>query len=227
MTSVCYPISSNALHGISSGVQNKMKLVYGFGTNDSPAPVRVNGKTIPSYKRWQNTLQRCYCPKFLALNPTYVGCSVHEDWLLFSNFQRFFDKNYIQGYQLDKDLLIHGNREYSEGVCVYSFLSGWTRLWTKRKVQEESTLLEPHCWSMENLSLNAEIQLLRSLKLWVDSLLNKKRTIPGRIEKRNMFEIWNLFLTQLILEYIQIYCWNINNIHARKILRALKFKNNF
>ena len=96
-----------------------MKLVYGFGTNDSPAPVRVNGKTIPSYKRWQNMLQRCYCPKFLALNPTYVGCSVHEDWLLFSNFQRFFDKNYIQGYQLDKDLLIHGNREYSEGACVF------------------------------------------------------------------------------------------------------------
>jgi hypothetical protein len=36
-----------------------------------------------------------------------------------SNFKKWYDVNYIQGYQLDKDLLNEGNKIYSAANCRY------------------------------------------------------------------------------------------------------------
>lgn len=76
-----------------------------------------------SYSSWRRMLQRCYDEKFLLKFPTYIGCSVCEDWHNFQNFARWYDENYYiipnKGMELDKDILIKGNKIYSPETCVF------------------------------------------------------------------------------------------------------------
>lgn len=67
-----------------------------------------------SYLRWHDMMNRCYNKKFLARQPQYRGCTVCEEWLNYSNFKVWFDKNKIHGISLDidKDILFKGNKVY-------------------------------------------------------------------------------------------------------------------
>ena len=53
-------------------------------------------------------------------NPTYQGCYVCSEWLVFSNFEKWFKENYKDGYELDKDLLSgKENKVYSPETCCF------------------------------------------------------------------------------------------------------------
>lgn len=91
--------------------------VLGLAFNDV-SPVKVDGEVLKSYDCWTDMLNRCYSPRIQRNQPRYVGCSVAEVWLTFSNFKSWFDARYKPGYELDKDLLILGNRIYSPDTCV-------------------------------------------------------------------------------------------------------------
>ena len=82
------------------------------------APVKIGGRILKSYDCWNDMLSRCYSPRVHASQPRYIGCTVSADWLVFSRFKRWFDSRYQEGYELDKDLLIPGNRVYSPETCV-------------------------------------------------------------------------------------------------------------
>ena len=64
-------------------------------------------------------LERCYSPKLHAKEPTYIGCTVCPEWHYLSNFKRWFDNNYVEGYHLDKDILVKGNKIYSPETCCF------------------------------------------------------------------------------------------------------------
>lgn len=74
------------------------------------------------YNKWLAMKYRCYSTKELSRRPSYNGCTVHEDWI--NNFQQFaFDIENMVGYglpnrQLDKDILVKGNKIYSNDTCV-------------------------------------------------------------------------------------------------------------
>lgn len=71
-----------------------------------------------SYSAWHSMLRRCYSEVYQKSKPTYIGCEVSESWKTHSNFKSWFDSNYVQGWELDKDLL--GNsKEYSENSCCF------------------------------------------------------------------------------------------------------------
>ena len=108
------------------------KLVYGVGINDADyftqkfETIEVNGvrkkKRVwicPYYQSWKEMLRRCYSPEYQEKKPTYKGCSVSEEWLRFSNFRRWMEKQDWEGMQLDKDLLLEGNKVYSGETCVF------------------------------------------------------------------------------------------------------------
>lgn len=104
-------------------MRKRNKLVYGVGVNDADYVVQpiVNGKQVmcPFYQTWVDMLKRCYIEKFQVNNPTYIGCSVYEEWLTFSNFKSWMEQQDWEGKQLDKDLLVKGNKVYSPETCVY------------------------------------------------------------------------------------------------------------
>lgn len=100
-------------------METNKKLVHGIGINDNVFPVYINGSLIISYVQWRLMLMRCYSTKFHKRQPTYISCTVCKDWLLFSNFKKWHDNNYIEGYQLDKDILFKGNKIYSPETCCF------------------------------------------------------------------------------------------------------------
>ena len=110
----------------------KRKLQYGVGVNDAhyaTQPV-VNGEQIkdPAYRAWVNMLTRAYDPKYHARYQTYVGVTVCKEWHSFSAFRAWWLDNYREGWHLDKDLMVVGNREYGPDACVY--VPGWLNKFT-------------------------------------------------------------------------------------------------
>lgn len=98
-------------------------LVYGIGKNDVRfcTSTRYMGKFVKhrAYESWRLMLKRCYCKNYQQKHPTYVGCTVNAEWLSFNNFYEWWKSNFVEGWQLDKDLLINGNREYGKNACLY------------------------------------------------------------------------------------------------------------
>ena len=82
----------------------------------------MNLSDIPGYSRWRAMLQRCYDKKIHNRQPTYIDCSVCEEWCSLYNFNKWYLKNYysIDGerMELDKDILVKGNKMYSPDTYV-------------------------------------------------------------------------------------------------------------
>jgi hypothetical protein len=86
--------------------------------------IQINGKQVrtKSCNVWQNIRKRCkvggYVQKF---HPTYIGCCYSED---FSDFQLFTGWHVsqvgygLENYNLDKDVLVQGNKLYCSEMCV-------------------------------------------------------------------------------------------------------------
>lgn len=90
------------------------RIIYGVGIND----LKCMGKAEKSYHIWRQILFRCYS-KYTWKRKTYIGCTVCDEWKYYSNFKRWFDKNYVEGWCLDKDILVNGNKEYAPDKCCF------------------------------------------------------------------------------------------------------------
>ena len=91
----------------------RRRLVQDVGVNDAPFPVPSND---PFYRFWVQMLFRCY-GKPGCSNAAYRDCSVSEEWHSFMNFRSWILKQDWEGNQLDKDLIVPGNRIYSPEFC--------------------------------------------------------------------------------------------------------------
>ena len=112
------------------------KLVYGKGVYDLP----VGGYKTKGYSDWKGMLERAYSTKYHQKEPSYLDVSVHEDWLLLSNFISWTSHQRIEkGWQLDKDLLVPGNRIYSKDTCIY--IPAWLNSFTNSRRRDRGGTL--------------------------------------------------------------------------------------
>lgn len=89
------------------------KLIYGVGLNDVAGSYRSK-----IYVRWHSMIARCYSKRRLEKYPSYNGCTVCDEWLLFGNFKTWMENQDWHEKEIDKDLLIKGNKLYSPETCV-------------------------------------------------------------------------------------------------------------
>lgn len=108
-------------------MQGNKKRVCGVGVNDSDYPVTiyesVGGKRrqlwmCRVYGAWKDMIFRCYSRSALINMPTYKDCTVDAEWHYFSAFRAWMLTQDWNGKQLDKDILIPGNKTYSPSSCV-------------------------------------------------------------------------------------------------------------
>lgn len=96
---------------------------FGVGVNDSSHAIalELNGVRLTDtiYVIWHSMIRRCYSPVYQAKNPTYKGCTVCDEWIYFTSFEKWAKNNYSDGKHLDKDILIRGNKVYSPDTCIF------------------------------------------------------------------------------------------------------------
>ena len=96
--------------------------VCGVGIVGIKYPISECGVHTKEYGLWQNMLERCCSDTYKKKNPTYIDCEVSHN---FKNYEYFYEWCHNQigfgecGFQLDKDLLVKGNKVYSENTCVF------------------------------------------------------------------------------------------------------------
>lgn len=75
-----------------------------------------------AYNVWNNMLRRCYDKKYQQKEPSYIGCTVCDEWHNFQTFAIWFEKNYYEidnNMALDKDILVKNNKIYSPDTCIF------------------------------------------------------------------------------------------------------------
>ena len=96
--------------------------VYGLGIVGTKYQIRVNGTLTKEYELWTGMLERCYSDTFKKKQPTYEGCEVSDNFKNYEYFYEWCNEQIgfgIEGFELDKDLLIKGNKVYSEDSCIF------------------------------------------------------------------------------------------------------------
>lgn len=186
-----------------------VRLYLGEGYYDSGKyHSRVNGKKTPEYIIWGSMLTRCYSEKYKLRYKAYDGCTVSDN---FKNFQYFAEWCNNQpgfnevGYQLDKDLLISGNKLYSEDTCVFiprvlncfyttyngEFGEGVSKRKRSSKFEANITLLgmgkKKYLGSFTNKESAQEAYLVAKIedsKNWYNLLISKNIPIDPRVISR-------------------------------------------
>jgi len=103
-----------------------VKLVHGLGFNSGEYPAYILGKPTEEYDSWKSMLSRC-SEAFWVKNPTYVGTTCSENFKSYSYFYKWYHQQQSKGARdvkgnkwcLDKDILVKGNKLYSEDTCVF------------------------------------------------------------------------------------------------------------
>lgn len=109
----CVVTMDNAMSG---RVKDKLKRsILGFGF----IGIGSATSTSKAYVIWRGMIQRCYSV-VEGRNHHYTECSVCDEWRDFQVFAKWYNDKNPEGkdLQLDKDILLEGNKHYSPEKCL-------------------------------------------------------------------------------------------------------------
>ena len=132
--------------------------VYGIGVAGTRYQSRVNGVLIKEYALWCDMLRRCYSETFQKKRPTYKDCEVSENFKSYEYFYEWCHEQVgfgNQDWHLDKDLLVKGNKVYSESTCVFIPAEVNTLLVKSDNIRGKHLI--GVCWSNTNKAFVAQI----------------------------------------------------------------------
>lgn len=69
------------------------------------------------YDCWRGILRRCYAKE--NRYKTYRDTVVHESWHNFQVFAKWYEENYVEGYEIDKDIICPNCKIYSPETCAF------------------------------------------------------------------------------------------------------------
>ena len=146
--------------------------VCGVGVLGAKYPSKINGVKTREYILWTHMLQRCYSDTYKKKQPTYIGCDVSDK---FKSYEYFYEWCHSQigfgvdgngnSFQLDKDLLIKGNKVYSENTCVF-LPQEINKVLTKRESLRGEYLIGV-CWHNTSKSFVAQVGKSKGRSEWL------------------------------------------------------------
>lgn len=104
---ICKGSISNPYHPSVCGVG-----YYGIGKYNSVTDCK-------KYTIWSDMIRRGYSKEFKLKNISYKEVLVHNEWHNFQVFAGWFEKHHKEDFELDKDILIKGNKIYSSETCCF------------------------------------------------------------------------------------------------------------
>ena len=151
------------------------KSVYGVGFVGGDEFTR--SKSPDAYSKWRHMLERCYSDTYQKKRPTYIGCTVCEEWHNFQNFAKWYYKNKINGFDLDKDIKVNGNKVYSPSTCMF--------------VTKAENTIHAHAKNYRFVSPSGDVVEIYNLKKFCkdNGLLQSKMSMVN-LGKRNHHKGW-------------------------------------
>ena len=132
--------------------------VCGVGILGAKYPSKIDGVHTKEYELWTHMLERCYSDTYKKKQPTYEGCEVSDKFKSYEYFYEWCNKQVgfgNEGWHLDKDLLIKGNKVYSEDTCV--FIPSEINTVLIKSTASRGKHLIGVCWSNTNKAFVAKV----------------------------------------------------------------------
>lgn len=107
-------------------MRKSSKLVRGIGFKGMDYPSKDGKGNTKEYSMWADMLLRC-TDTYWAKAPTYIGTTCSENFKFYSFFYEWCNSQIGFGnkdengraWSLDKDILVKGNKLYSEDTCCF------------------------------------------------------------------------------------------------------------
>ena len=97
--------------------------IFNYGIVGEKYKSRINGVLLKEYRYWHSMIERCYSNKLHdGINKVYKDCTTSDNFKHYGYFYEWCHEQVgfgAEGFELDKDLLIKGNKVYSEDTCVF------------------------------------------------------------------------------------------------------------
>ena len=132
--------------------------VFGVGISGTKYPITISGRNTKEYDLWYSMLRRCYSDNSKKKHPTYIGCEVSDNFKSYEYFYEWCQKQIgfdNEIWHLDKDLLVKGNKVYSEDSCVF-LPQEINKVLVKRESMRGKYLIGV-CWSKTNKAFKAMV----------------------------------------------------------------------
>lgn len=174
---------------LSGKIRNKSHpLLYGVGILGNEGMINKQGCCEYEYKLWSTMLQRAYCDKLHERSPTYKGCKTSENFNHYPYFKEWCNKQIgfgNKGWALDKDVLVKGNKVYSEDMCC--FVPKEINNCILRGNREKSHIVgvtkqSSNCGFSASLSVEGRMKFLGMFSTELEAFLAYKQAKEARIK---------------------------------------------
>ena len=174
--------------------------VCGVGMLGIKYPITINGIITKEYNLWYSMLRRCYSDSSKKRQPTYTGCEASENFKSYEYFYEWCNKQIgfgVDGFELDKDLLIKGNKVYSEDSCVF-IPKEINILLTKRESMRGEHLIGVY-WNKTNKAFVAMVSKNKRKSEWIGSFKTELEAFNAYKKAKEAFikEQANKFKSQI------------------------------
>ena len=142
--------------------------VYGVGVLGTKHPTTINGVQTKEYVLWCSMLKRCYSEGYKKKHQTYKDCEVSENFKSYEYFYEWCNEQFgfgVDGFELDKDLLIKGNKVYSENTCI--FIPSEINMVLVKHTASRGKYLIGVCWHNTNKAFVARVNKNKGKQEWL------------------------------------------------------------
>ncbi|BEO05065.1 hypothetical protein [Serratia marcescens] len=188
------------------------KLVAGIGTNDLKdiekqfemglTPV-LQGKC---YKAWKNRLEAETVGK---------RATVCIEWQTYSNFARWWLETHIEGWYIDKDWIVAGNKEYHPDKCV------WIPNKINTLMNDRSTNCLPKGVSIQQQKYKDAVYKYYQATCRVNGV-RKGTTLSTAIDAHRQWQLWKI---QEINNVLREFAFD-QRLDGRVIQRLIEVRDN-